>query len=72
MKQKIEIEVSNILVEEKSPTSGWYRFDYSISTDGKKPQKGKIDGTYSSQTRKHFLKVLKKQWAFTLVIQKFY
>jgi hypothetical protein len=71
MKYTIEIEVANIEVEETSKRRGWYSFDYSYSVNGKRPKKGNLDGSWSSQTKKEFQSVLKRNWAAQLVIQRF-
>ena len=68
----IQIEVWGIEVEETSKKRGWYEFKYSFK-DGKGKQKtGRMDGSWSSQTKSHFYKVLSEGWAHTLVIQKYF
>lgn len=63
IKCRIDIEVWGIEVEEtqrysNGNGSGWYKFEYSMKIDGEKKKFGEIDGSWSSQTRKHFRKVL--------------
>lgn len=72
IRTRIIVEVDNIEVEEIYKKQGWYQFDYAISINGKHPRRGMIDGSWSSQTKKQFQDVLRKNWAVQLVVQKFY
>lgn len=71
-KLKVEIEVWGIEVEEtqKYPKgSGWYKFEYSVRINGGKKRLGQEDGSWSSQTRTHFRRVLGRGYAARKVLE---
>jgi hypothetical protein len=73
-KLKVEIEVWGIEVEETAHYengngSGWYKFEYSIRVNGGKKKYGEIDGSWSSQTRAHFRRVLGRGHAAKQVLE---
>lgn len=75
IKLKIEVDVWGIEVEEtisypSGNGSGWYKFEYSIRTNGGKKHFGEVDGSWSSQTRLHFRQVLSRGYAARLVLEK--
>lgn len=76
-KLKIEIEVWGIEVEEtqhyeNGNGSGWWKFEYSLRKNGRKKKFGTEDGSWSSQTRKHFLRVLKNGDACNKVLERLF
>ena len=70
-KIKVEVETWGIEVEETSPNRGWYKFEYSIRINGGKKKFGQEDGSWSSQTKKHFQRILKKS-SLEYVIQRYF
>lgn len=73
-KLKIEVEVWGIEVEETQKYenghgSGWYKFEYSIRINGGKKKFGQEDGSWSSQTKKNFTRVLKNEYACRKVLE---
>lgn len=68
-KFKVEIDVWGIEVEETSPQRGWYKLDYQVKLNGKKQSPNALDGSWSNQTKQHFQRILKSDWAFHLVIR---
>ena len=77
LKIEIEVEVWGIEVEEteKYPNGngqGWYKFEYSIKINGGKKKFGEEDGTWSSQTRNHFRRVLGNGYACKKVVEKYF
>lgn len=76
-KLKVEVEVWGIEVEETQKCEngegrGWYKFEYSLRKNGGKKKLGEIDGSWSSQTKRHFTAVLKRGYAAQKVLQDFY
>lgn len=73
-KLKVEIEVWGIEVEETQSYnngngSGWYKFEYSVKINNGKKKFGEEDGSWSSQTRKHFRAVLGRGYAARKVLE---
>ncbi len=66
---KIEVEVWGIEVEETTPNRGWYKFEYSLRVNGGKKKLGERDGSWSSQTLKHFKQVLGRGYAARMVVE---
>lgn len=64
-----KVEIGSIYV---STLDGWYNFDFKLFIDGKLKEWGNLDGTYSGQSASAFRKALKRGWAHTLVLQKYY
>lgn len=76
-KLKIDIEVFDINVEQTEKYdngngSGWYKFGYSIKKNDGKKKTGEIDGSWSSQTKSNFARVLKNGYACKLVLESLY
>ena len=72
---KIDLEVSGIEVEEtqhyqNGNGSGWYKFDYSFSVNGRKRKLGECDGSWSGQTKEDFIKALNSGWALSLAMER--
>ena len=72
-KLKVEVEVWGIEVEEtirygSGEGSGWWKFEYSLRVNGGKKKLGEMDGSWSSQTKAHFLRVLKNGHAAEQVL----
>lgn len=70
---KIKVEVSGIEVEETThykngKGSGWFKFDYTLTINGKK-KKATYESSWSGQTQTRFRGVLRDGWAATLVVQ---
>lgn len=70
-KLKVEVEVWGIEVEETSPNQGWYKFEWSLRVNGGKKKLGETDGSWSSQTRRKFLGVLKRGYAAHKVLEEY-
>ena len=75
LKMKVEVEVWGIEVEEtthyvEGHGQGWYKFEYSIRTNGGKKHLGEINGSWSNQTKNHFSRVLSRGYAAKLVLEK--
>lgn len=64
----IQITIKNISVSK----NGWYSFDFALKRNGKLKEHGNLDGDYSGQTAEAFRKVLKRGWAATLVLQRYF
>jgi len=76
-KLKIEVEVWGIEVEEtqhykNGNGSGWFKFEYSIKVNSGKKKTGDYDGSWSSQTKKQFERVLKGGYAAKQVVAMYY
>lgn len=76
-KLKIEVEVWGIEVEETQSYenghgSGWYKFEYSLRINGGKKKYGEMDGSWSSQTRAHFSRVLRSGYAAKKVAESYF
>jgi len=75
IKLRLDIEIWNLEVEEthryvEGHGQGWYKFEYSIKSNGGKKHLGQIDGSWSSQTKNHFGRVLRNGYAARLVLEK--
>ena len=67
MKTIIEVEISNIKVDE-----GYYSFDYIITVNGKKRKKESYDSDYENgDTPKQWKKTLEKGEAVNRAMQDF-
>lgn len=71
---KVEVEVWGIEVEETQSYSngngsGWWKFEYRYRVNNGKWKYGEKDGSWSSQTRKHFRRVLGRGYATKEVLQ---
>lgn len=76
-KLKVEIECWGIEVEEtykyeNGNGQGWWKFEYSIKVNNGKKRFGEMDGSWSSQTKNHFKRVLSRGHAAKEVLQKYY
>lgn len=72
---KVEIDVWGIEVEETQHYengfgSGWYNFEYSLKINGGKKKLGKIDGSWSNQTKTKFKRVLNSGYAAKKVLEE--
>ena len=73
-KFKVEVEVWGIEVEETEKHkdgkgSGWWKFEYSIKVNGGKKKLGQEDGSWSSQTKQRFSRILKNGYACRKVLE---
>lgn len=73
-KLKVEVEVWDIEVEEtqryeNGHGSGWWKFEYSVRINGGKKKYGQKDGSWSSQTRSNFRRVLGRGYATKKVLE---
>lgn len=76
-KLKIEIEVWGIEVEETAhyedgTGSGWWKFEYSLRNNGGKKKLGNMDGSWSNQTKRKFLRVLRNGYASEKVLESYF
>lgn len=51
---------------------GYYSFDFFLYVNGKLREWGNLDGDFSGQTAEAFRHVLKRGWAYQLVLQRFF
>lgn len=63
-KLKVEVEVWGVEVEEtqrydNGNGSGWWKFEYSVKINGGKKKFGQEDGSWSNQTKRKFMKVMR-------------
>lgn len=73
-KLKVEVEVWGIEVEETQSYqngngSGWWEFQYRYRLNGGKWKEGVKDGSWSSQTRNHFRRILGHGYASKEVLR---
>jgi hypothetical protein len=72
-KLKVEVEVWNIQVNVASGKGndqyGFYDFEYSIRKNRGVKRKGKMDGSWSSQSAANFRRVLRSGYASLMVIE---
>lgn len=71
-KFKLKVEVWGFEVEETSPEQGWFKFEYSIRTNGGKIKLGECDGSWSNQTRAQFRRTLLGGYAARKVLEERY
>jgi len=76
-KLKIEVEVWGIEVEEtchyeNGNGSGWWKFEFSIRKNGGKKKFGEQDGSWSSQTKAQFTRILKNGFAAEKALESYF
>ncbi len=75
-KLKVEIEIWGIEVEQtytyanSKEGEGWYKFEYSYRINGGKKKFGQEDGSWSSQTKAHFKRILNNGYAARKVLER--
>lgn len=72
LKLKVEVEVWDIKVTEDLPRRGYYTFCCSIRVNGGKKKYGEVDGSWSSQTKQQFRRVLGRGYASHLALEKYF
>lgn len=73
-KLKVEVEIWGVEEEETAhyedgTGSGWWKFEYSVKVNGGKKKFGEKDGSWSSQTKKKFQRVMRGTYPAYQVLQ---
>ena len=73
MTKTVKVKIGPIYVSKISGDSrGYYNFDYWIYENGKMMDYGNYDGSFTIRTAEAFRKVLKRGYAFHLILGKYY